>query len=145
MLTHEQEPTAAPSPWQQGELPQGLSRVKGRCNVATSKRKPRKESSTIQDPEFIELHSSDKGNGSEKGGSSTSSRTGGQGMQARYHHQQRVDQIFEEEGQTELLQAFRHTPSAGETGDMSQIEGASPSAKSRPPVCKPHTVCGKSH
>ena len=140
MPTHEQEPTAAPSPWQQGELPQGLSRVKGRCNVATSKRKPRKESSTIQDPEFIELHSSDEGNGSEKGGSSTSSHTGGQGARAQYHHQQRIDQIFEEEGWTELLQAFRHTPLVGETGDMSQIEGASPSAKSRPPVRKPCTV-----
>ncbi len=29
MLTHGQEPTAAPSPRQQGELPQGLSRVEG--------------------------------------------------------------------------------------------------------------------
>ncbi len=138
--THEEEPTAVFLPRQQGELPQGLSRVEGRCNVATSKCKPRKESSTIQDPEIIELHSLDEGGGSERGGSSTSSRTGGQGTRVQYHHQQRVDQIFEEEGRMELLQAFRHTPPSGDTGDMSQIEGASPSVKSRPPMRKPRTV-----
>ncbi len=93
-----QEPSAASPPQQQGELPQGLSRVEGRHNVATSKRKPRKESSVAKEPEVIELHSSDKGNGAEQGGPSTPSHAGGQGARARYFHQQRIDQIFEEEG-----------------------------------------------
>ena len=106
MLTLGQEPTAEPSSRQQGELPQSLSRVEGRRNVATSRRKPRKEGSVIQELEIIELNSSDEGNDAEKGGSSTLSRTGGQGARARYHHQQQVDQIFEEEGRIELLQAF---------------------------------------
>ncbi len=131
MPTLGQEPTPESSSWQQGELPQGLSRVEGRCNVATSRRRPRKESSVIQEqPEVIEIQSSDEGNGTEKGVSSTPSHTGGQGARARYHHQQRVDQIFEEEGRTELLQAYRHTPPTGGTGEVSQIEGASPSAQS---------------
>ncbi len=106
-----------------------------------SRRKTRKESSVIQaQPEVIKIQSSDEGNGTEKGGSSTPSHTGGQGARARYHHQQRVDQIFEEEGRTELLQAYRQAPLTGGTGEVSQIEGASPSAQSRPPVRKPRTV-----
>ncbi len=76
-----------------------------------------------------------------KGGSSTPSREGGQGTRARYHHQQRVDQIFEEEGRVELLQAYRQTPLTEGTGEVSQIEGvSSPRAQSRPQVRKPRTV-----
>ncbi len=79
---------------------------------------------------LIEIHSSDEESSVEKGGSSTSGHVGGQGARARHFHQQRVDQIFAEEGHMEFLHAFRNALTQEETGDSPQIEGASPTAGS---------------
>ncbi len=100
-----------------------------------------KESATLREPvDPIVIHSLEEENGSEQGGSSTSSHAGGQGTRARHFHQQRLGQIFTEEGWTDLLQAIRHASTQEETGDIPQTEGASPSTRSRVPLRKPCTT-----
>ncbi len=104
-------------------------------------RKITKESATLKEPvEAIVILSSEEENGSDKGGSSTSSHAGGQGVWAQHFHEQRLNQIFAEEGRTELLQAIGHSSMQEETGDSPQIEGASPSIRSRVSLRKPHTT-----
>ncbi len=97
-LTHEKEPPTPISSRSQGEVPQGSTRVEGRSNVATSKRKPTRRSVIPQKSiETIKLHSDEEDN-QEAGGSSATDSEGDHGVQARRVHQRRVEQIFEEEG-----------------------------------------------